>query len=139
MTRAVPWMVRRADYRFLEEVGSTADATKRVKPSDKRGSEASARTDLELLRREAHARGVELLFQPQGMERRRMNTSWYCKRCVRACHPSTSSGLSCCSLLAAAHVRASTSSASAELTVYCARPSTQLHMHTSDTRGGAKP
>jgi hypothetical protein len=70
------------DYRFLEEVGSTAEATKRVKPCDTRASEASARTDLELLRREAAARGVELLFQPQGMERRRMNTSWYCKRCA---------------------------------------------------------
>jgi hypothetical protein len=105
VTRAVPWGLRRADYRFLEEVGSTADAAKRVKPSDKRGSEASARTDLELLRREAQARGVELLFQPQGMERRRMNTSWYCKRCVGALNRTGVRNAAHCSCRARACVR----------------------------------
>eukprot|EP00976_Prorocentrum_cordatum_P081237 1184315-Prorocentrum_minimum.AAC.2 len=73
-------LVATRDYRFLEEVISTSDSTKRLKPASDVSSGKGS--NLHMLKSQAQHRNVELMVQPQGMERRRKNTTYYCKKCV---------------------------------------------------------
>eukprot|EP00238_Polyblepharides_amylifera_P007509 CAMPEP_0196591730 /NCGR_PEP_ID=MMETSP1081-20130531/70715_1 /TAXON_ID=36882 /ORGANISM="Pyramimonas amylifera, Strain CCMP720" /LENGTH=246 /DNA_ID=CAMNT_0041915189 /DNA_START=137 /DNA_END=877 /DNA_ORIENTATION=- len=66
-----------SDYRFLEDVNETKQAAKRSKPSQAISDSASKRTNWQRLKTEALGRGVEWLMQAEGMEKRRMNTSFF--------------------------------------------------------------
>jgi len=67
----------RSDYHLLEEAGRTVDTSRRRQPARTPPALPPA---LAALRHAASARGVELLFQPPGMEKREANRTHHDRR-----------------------------------------------------------